>query len=98
MSEATHLTRDLYEAARKLFHQHWNGSPVRSIGVAVDNLVDDTVQQLDLFRDWERERRLAYTLDNLQDRFGKTAVLRATSLTAAGQAMHRAGKIGGHYK
>ncbi|PWK06606.1 DNA polymerase IV [Tumebacillus permanentifrigoris] len=98
MSEATNLTRDLYEAARKLFHQHWNGSPVRSIGVSIDNLVDDTVQQLDLFRDWERERRLAYTLDNLQDRFGKTAVLRATSLTAAGQALQRAGKIGGHYK
>lgn len=99
IAEATNLTKDIYEAARKLFHEHWDGvSPVRSVGVSVDNLTDDAVQQLDLFRDWDRERRLASTIDNIKDRFGTTALVRATSLTQAGQAFQRAGKIGGHYR
>lgn len=97
--DSTNLTKDVYEAACKLFHQHWDRtSPVRSIGIGVDNLTDDGMQQLDLFRDWDRERRLASTIDNIKDRFGNTALVRAASLTQAGQAFERAGKIGGHYR
>jgi DNA polymerase-4 len=96
--EPTHLSQDVLRAAREIFRKHWDGTPVRSIGVAVENLSDDRTQQLDLFRDWDRERRLAYTIDHLKERFGSTAVIRAASLTGAGQALDRARKIGGHYK
>ncbi|MGZ4111678.1 MAG: DNA polymerase IV [Tumebacillaceae bacterium] len=98
MPMATHLTKDVYEAVCKLFHKHWDGTAVRSVGVGVENLVEDQVQQLDLFRDWDRERRLASVVDQIKDRFGNTAVMRAVSLTGAGRALDRAGKIGGHYK
>jgi len=94
--QATHLSRDVYEAAKQLFHTHWNGTAVRSIGIGVENLSDDAEQQLDLFRDWDRERRLAYAIDNIKERFGNTALVRAVSLTASGQAFERSGKIGGH--
>jgi DNA polymerase-4 len=95
---STNLTREVYTAARKIFHERWDGSPVRSLGVSVENLSDDDEQQLDLFYDRERERRLAYTIDSIKDRFGSTALVRAASLTQAGQAFERAGKIGGHYR
>ncbi|HEU4964626.1 MAG TPA: DNA polymerase IV [Bacilli bacterium] len=96
--DPSNLTQEIFAAARRLFHRHWTGTPVRSIGVSVENLSDDTEQQLDLFRDRERERRLAYTIDSIKDRFGHTALMRASSLTRAGQALERAEKIGGHYR
>ncbi|MGO4275098.1 hypothetical protein AB4Z22_35580, partial [Paenibacillus sp. TAF58] len=34
----------------------------------------------------------------IKDRFGNAAIVRASSLTTAGQAQNRALKIGGHYK
>ncbi|MCX7568866.1 DNA polymerase IV [Tumebacillus sp. DT12] len=94
----TNIAGDVYEAARRLFHQHWDGTAVRSISLSVENLTDDDEQQLDLFRDRERERRLAYTVDRIKERYGNTALVRAASLTRAGQAFERSKKIGGHFK
>ncbi len=37
-------------------------------------------------------------MDDIKDRFGEVSILRASSLTSAGQAMDRNAKIGGHYK
>lgn len=34
-------------------------------------------------------------MDDIKDRFGDIAILRASSITAAGQAIDRASKIGG---
>jgi DNA polymerase-4 len=98
IEDPSNITNEVYEAVKRLFHYHWNGTPVRSLGVSVDNLSDDTIVQLNLFEDRERKRKLAYTIDHLKDRFGNTALMRASSLTKAGQALERAGKIGGHYK
>lgn len=98
MPYSSNITREVYEAAKQLFHKHWDGTPVRSIGIGIENLIDDSEQQLDLFHDRERERKLAYTIDSIRDRFGNTALMRAASLTKAGQAQTRAGKIGGHTK
>lgn len=94
----SNITSDIYESAKALFHKHWNGMAVRSIGIGVENLSNDDEVQLDLFHDKEKERRLSYSIDHIRDRFGSTALIRASSLTQAGQAMERAKKIGGHYK
>lgn len=37
-------------------------------------------------------------MDDIKDRYGDIAILRASPLTDAGQAVERAAKIGGHYK
>ncbi|WP_227874203.1 DNA polymerase IV [Tumebacillus algifaecis] len=95
---STNITREVYAAACQIFHEKWSGTAVRSVGISVENLGDDGEQQLDLFHDRERERRLAYTIDSIKDRFGNTALVRAASLTQAGQAFERSGKIGGHYR
>jgi DNA polymerase IV len=95
---ATNITEEVYDTARRIFHAQWNGTAVRSIGIGIENLTDDQEQQLDLFHDRERERRLAYTIDSIKERFGNTALVRAASLTKSGQAFQRAQKIGGHYR
>lgn len=74
------------------------GEPVRSVGVSLTQLRPDDEYQLDLFRDRERERRLDGAVDFIKERYGAAAVVRASSLTFAGQAYERAHKIGGHYK
>ncbi|SDJ23531.1 DNA polymerase IV [Natribacillus halophilus] len=88
----------IFEAVEQLFLTHWNRDPVRSLGVSLDGLTTDEARQMSLFApDHEREE-LNHTVDHLKNKHGDAAVLRASSLTAGGQALLRAQKLGGHYK
>jgi DNA polymerase-4 len=70
----------------------------RKVAVTLSSLVSDREYQLTLFDDRERLGRLERTVDAIRDRFGDTAVMRAASVTEAGQAKRRSIMIGGHYK
>ncbi|MCD1261678.1 DNA polymerase IV [Paenibacillus athensensis] len=98
MPDPTNHTDDVYEAARTLFYCHWDRMPVRRVGIALSALSDDSVYQLSLFEDKPRQRALDQVTDQIKERFGAAALVRASSLTAAGQAARRAQLIGGHYK
>ncbi|WP_035710047.1 DNA polymerase IV [Salibacterium aidingense] len=88
----------IYQTVCRLFNRHWDGFPLRSIGITLDQLIPDAFRQLSLFHPVQDRERLNHTVDHLKNRFGSDAVLRASSLTSAGQASLRARKIGGHYK
>ncbi|GEL07933.1 DNA polymerase IV [Salisediminibacterium halotolerans] len=90
--------RVIYRAARTLFERHWNGTPVRSLSLALDKVEPDAFRQLNLFDELEDQPALNRTLDTLKERYGADAIMYASSLTDAGQALERAKKIGGHYK
>jgi DNA polymerase-4 len=94
----TNHAPDVTDAARQLFHIHWDGNPVRSVGVTLTGLVPEGEYQIDMFRDREEEIKLDKTMDQIKNKYGATAIMRASSLTKAGQARERAAKIGGHYK
>ncbi|GAB7388200.1 DNA polymerase IV [Bacillaceae bacterium] len=98
LPEPTNDGMDVFRAVWELFLRHWDEEPVRSVGVALSNLCSDKEFQLSLFEDKEKKRRLGYAMDAIKDRFGAAAIVRAVSLTEAGQAFERAKKIGGHYK
>ncbi|MCG7407670.1 DNA polymerase IV [Paenibacillus sp. ACRRX] len=98
LADPTNSTTDIYEACKKLFHKFWDGEPVRRLGIAITDLVDDSVYQLTLFDDREEKRKLDSVMDTIKDKFGETAIVRASSFTSAGQTRDRASKIGGHYK
>lgn len=98
MPYPSHVTNDVYRHARELFDRHWDGLPVRKVGVALGGLQDDGEYQLMLFDHREKWRALEAATDRIKERFGETAVLRGASLGEAGQARDRAGKIGGHTK
>lgn len=53
------------------------------------------VMQLSLFDDVPKRQGLYQTVDRVHDRFGETSLVRAVSLTKAGQL--RARSNGGHY-
>ncbi|MGE5702339.1 MAG: DNA polymerase IV [Clostridia bacterium] len=98
LAEPTHDAATLYEVVCRLFERYWQHNPVRSVGVNLGQLVPDNVVQLNLFDDVEKKRSLALALDDIRQRYGSDAILRAASLQKAGQARERAQKIGGHYK
>ncbi|WP_067841572.1 DNA polymerase IV [Amphibacillus sediminis] len=96
LAEPTQLGHDIYQAAEALFDKHWQGYPVRGLGVSLGKLVEKTTRQLSFFDDPIAQENLANTIDQLKERYGLTAILRASSLLDAGQAKARANKIGGH--
>ncbi|WP_404458314.1 DNA polymerase IV [Sutcliffiella horikoshii] len=71
---------DIKEAAMFLLRKHWDGEPVRLLGVTAQNLVekDDSVKQLDLFTFQEDAKKepLHKTLQDLEDKFGKGIIKR----------------------
>ncbi|MDQ0876515.1 nucleotidyltransferase/DNA polymerase involved in DNA repair [Paenibacillus sp. V4I3] len=98
MSDPTNNTNAVYEAVKILFYRYWDKMPVRRVGVTLSNLVDDEGYQLTLFEDQVKSRALDKVTDKIKDRYGSAAIVRASSLTTAGQAADRSMKIGGHYK
>lgn len=98
IADPTNLSGDVFAAAADLFRRHWDGQPIRKVGVALGGLTDDSVVQLTLFDDRSRKLALEQATDRIKDKYGDDSILRAVSFTDAGQAKDRAHKIGGHYK
>ncbi|WP_312890841.1 DNA polymerase IV [Paenibacillus endophyticus] len=99
MDDPTNMTNQVYRAAIQLVLRHWDGHPVRKVGVSLTQFSQDDEYQLSLF-DTRREKTMALekATDALKKKYGDAVILRAVSTTAAGQAKHRSAKIGGHYK
>ncbi|KHD84752.1 DNA polymerase IV [Bacillus ginsengihumi] len=94
----TNFDMDIFKASYGLFLKYWDGRPVRSLGVSLTNLQTSDCYQIDLFDNYLYREKLNSALDAIWDKYGRTAIYRASSLTKAGQASERARKIGGHYK
>jgi DNA polymerase-4 len=98
LPDPTHITNEVYEAAKQLFTRYWDRLPVRKVSVTLSQLVRDQEYQLTLLGDRERIRQLEQVTDQLKFKYGSTVILRASSLLEGAQANERSVKIGGHYK
>ncbi|CAM4027901.1 DNA polymerase IV [Lederbergia lenta] len=94
----TNYDMDIFNAAFKLFLEFWDRQSIRSLGVTMSNLQPANNYQIDLFDNYLNREQLNVALDTIWNKYGRTAIYRASSLTSAGQANERARKIGGHYK
>ncbi len=77
----TCLDEDIYEAAKRLLLINWSRPrKIRLVGVTVTSLSsqDDFMRQLALFEEDEKRRRVAATMDKVRDRFGESAITRAS--------------------
>lgn len=91
-------TLEIYETSRAIFAEHWNGTPIRSIGVSLSQLEDYYELQLDLFADVVKGEQISTVMDQIRNKHGKTSIFRASSLLPKGLFFDRANKIGGHQK
>ncbi|WP_127586025.1 DNA polymerase IV [Paenibacillus koleovorans] len=98
LDQPTSLTHEVFRAAQKLLVTHWQGVPVNRLFVDLSQLSSDDIIQLTMFDDRDIAYRKERVIDQIKDRFGSEAILRASSLKSSGVARERAGQIGGHYK
>ncbi|GGH79422.1 DNA polymerase-4 [Pullulanibacillus pueri] len=69
---------EIYQRAIAIFYQHWNGQPIRLLGITVQSLepMNKATKQLDLFtyeKDAQKEP-LYDTLYSLEKKFGPSAI------------------------
>lgn len=97
MEYPTNMTMDLYQVCLQLFDQFYEGKTVRKISISLSNIEDDTSMQFDLFQpNRMKQHILGYVMDDIRNKYGSQAILRAVSYTKAGTSRHRSRLIGGH--
>lgn len=79
LEQPTDLTREIYEAAVRLFDELWDGTPIRHMGIHTFQVTEGGARQLSLFDpvDYEKWERLDRTIDDIRRRYGTNAVMRA---------------------
>jgi DNA polymerase IV len=78
----TNDAQRVFEVAKDLWRENWNGGPLRLIGVSVSGL--ETVKpsvQSELFVADQKTSKLTEALDRLRDKLGEASVVPAGSLT-----------------
>lgn len=98
LEHPTNFGMDIFYGVLRLFYNNWNGFPVRSVGIALSHLMPSYPYQLSFFDASSKKEQLSQAMDQICRKYGRTALIRASSLTEAGQIFDRAKKIGGHYK
>ncbi|MCL5057414.1 MAG: DNA polymerase IV [Actinobacteria bacterium] len=84
LNACTDLPEDLYQAGLWLLDRHWQGYPVRMVGLSLSGLTRDSAVQCDVFGWSEKLRRLAGACDRIRTRFGEKVIKRGSSLTPSG--------------
>lgn len=81
-ADAIDSTTEIYELAKKLFRESWDGQPLRLIGLALTDLDRGEYEQLSLFVDEKRERmkKLDTAIDAIRSRYGNASVQRASTM------------------
>ncbi|MBE7038945.1 MAG: DNA repair protein [Ruminococcaceae bacterium] len=75
------------------------GYPIRKLNIGLNNLTGEEFTEFDLFYDYaleEKEKERLKVLIDIKERFGKNAVLKATSLNSKATARVRNKMVGGH--
>lgn len=83
LPEATSNTKDIYVEAKELLHEMYvKGTPIRLIGMRVDNLVEKDELQLSLFShaDNEKQEKIDKVVDDLKQKYGYNSITRAGKL------------------
>jgi len=77
LSTGTDLDGDIFGAAEKLFDTHFDGRPVRLVGVSTHQLAPrgQCLEQLDLFTPLsDKKRQIASVMDKIKDRHGEKSI------------------------
>jgi DNA polymerase-4/DNA polymerase V len=96
LPEMGNRSEQLLPTLDELLDRHWDGTPVRAVGVSLDLLQFEGALQPSLFEDRVKREVLWQTVDAVHSRFGATSLMRASSVTKAGQMRERTKTIGGH--
>ena len=85
LSEATSNTKEIFAQAKELLYEMYkNGTPIRLIGMRVDNLIEKGEIQLSLFNNEnsEKQEKIDKVVDELKQKYGYNSITRAGELNA----------------
>ncbi len=78
ITNSIYKKEDIQEIALELAKKHWDGSPVRLLGVTVSNVVDkkDSVEQLSIFtyQKYAKEEPVLKVVEELKNKFGQDII------------------------
>ena len=76
---ATNSTKIIYEEAKKLLKELYNGEAIRLIGVRVDDLSKNEEEQISIFdtKEKEKQEKLDEVIDKIKNKYGYNAITRA---------------------
>ena len=94
LQRATNADKVIYETACELFHELWNGHPIRLLGIRTSKLVDEAEpEQISIFdlesvsnqnmvkqeiRKNEKQEKLDKAVDQIRKKFGDGAIVRGS--------------------
>lgn len=89
----------VYEICMSIFNHFYEDYPIRKVSINFGSLSDNNSEQLNLFEDYyetKKKDELNEAVDNIQNKYGKNSILKASSLLKDSTARERNKKIGGH--
>ena len=94
LQRATNADKVIYETACELFHELWNGHPIRLLGIRTSKLVDEAEpEQMSIFdlesvsnqnmvkqeiRKNEKQEKLDKAVDQIRKKYGEGAIVRGS--------------------
>jgi len=78
----TNVTEELFEIARRIFYDSWDGRPVRQIGIHTSKVTAEKIRQYNLFDldRFERKEKMDNVVDAIRKAYGKDSIMRASFL------------------
>ena len=83
LKNATNLTKEIFETAKLLLDEMWDGIPIRLVGIRLDQLSAVSIHQVSLFETIEKREhdvKLEHTLDSLKEKYGNQIIDNASLL------------------
>lgn len=92
LEEATDITSEIFHIATELFHELWDGSPIRLLSLSLSNITREETVQLSLFPDEkkEKDRKLDQAMDDIRKRYGIDTITRGFPTDSHVGRKHRA--------
>lgn len=78
-----YITKEIHDAACRLFDELWDGTPIRHLGVHTSRVSrNSNNRQLSLFddTDYEKLEKLDHAVDSIREKYGMDAIQRASFL------------------
>ena len=84
LAEATDVTELVYETAKELIAESWDGTPLRLIGLSLTDIDRDGYEQMSFLVDERKERmkKLDSALDSIRGKYGNASIQRASTINA----------------
>ena len=99
LSEATDLEQDVLANVLMIFDKFYDNLPIRKVTVSCGGLKEKQGIQLNIFDEVEKvveQEQISKAILEIKDKYGKNALLKASSLLSDSTIKDRNGKIGGH--